>query len=106
MATTEPTHPPHPFCRAVPAAGRHASCQVTPAMHDDLALLKRAGMTLTEALRLGVELVAQAHRQAWDHGDVPDGERVEVIDVRYRMADGRPSPVPVPRPALPTVTVP
>ncbi|UWM52083.1 hypothetical protein N0X72_25395 [Streptomyces carpaticus] len=98
MATEQPTTTK---TARVPAVGRHASCQVTAAMHDDLAVLLGAGWTITEVLRTGAALLADAHRRAWVY-DMPDGARVEVIDARYRMADGQPETVPT----LPAVTVP
>lgn len=67
---------------------------------DDLAVLTSAVQpdgttrTATSAVHDAVRLLADAHRRAWDHGDVPDGTAPRAIAVQYATADGTPAPVP------------
>lgn len=68
--------------------------RVTADMADDLAVITSTGVTTADAVRHAVALVADAHRRAWDHGDVPDGQPVHILGARYAMADGRPAPTP------------
>lgn len=47
-------------------------------MSVDLAVLLRAGFTVTDALREAVHVLADVHRNGWARG-YPDGEPLEIV---------------------------
>jgi hypothetical protein len=60
---------------------------------EDLAILTDAGLDPQTAVALAVQLLADAHRAAWDYGDAPRGT---LIEIRTHAA-GAPGPDCAPR---------
>lgn len=58
-----------------PSIGKAASVKVDPQLYDDLETLLRTGMTVSDAVRTAVAIVAGTYRAAWDTGRCPDGVR-------------------------------
>ena len=58
--------------------------RVDEELADDLAILKEAGLTTTEAIRQAASLLADTYREAWDYGDVTRGVRPEILRPLYR----------------------
>jgi hypothetical protein len=47
--------------------------RVDEELSDDLAVMMRTGMTVSDAVRHAVSIVAGTYRNAWSMGVVPDG---------------------------------
>lgn len=58
-----------------PAIGKAASVKVDPRLYDDLETMLRTGMTVSDAVRTAVAIVAGTYRAAWETGRCPDGVR-------------------------------
>ena len=58
-----------------PAVGKAASVKVDPRLYDDLETMLRTGMTVSDAVRTAVAIVAGTYRAAWETGRCPDGVR-------------------------------
>lgn len=61
-------------------------------LRDHLAVLQSTGRTLTAAIRDSIELLADAHRDAWDYEECPRGTAPRIYGVRYRPYDHRQAP--------------
>lgn len=100
-----------------PAVGKAASVKVDPRLYDDLETMLRTGMTVSDAVRTAVAIVAGTYRAAWETGRCPDGVRptitryfIETYDAGQEPAPGsvqttvptpyreRPTADPTPRP--------
>lgn len=57
-----------------PKAGQMASVRVDEQFAEDLAILARAGMNTTDAVRWAAFRFARAFEEAWNRGTVPEGE--------------------------------
>ncbi|MEU1216096.1 hypothetical protein ABZ424_27585 [Streptomyces sp. NPDC005790] len=69
-------------------------------LSDDLAVMMSAGMTVSDAVRTAVSIVAGTYRNAWDMGVVPEG--VEPIILGCSVLPERTRPTrPTPRPTGP-----
>jgi len=61
----------------------------TPDFAEDLALLTNTvqpdgtTLTATAAVHHAVRLLADAHRHAWDYGDVPEGTAPTILGIHY-----------------------
>jgi hypothetical protein len=78
---------------APPAPGTRTSVRVSDEMSDDLAALLWAGFTVSDALREGVRVLAEMHRNAWAAG-VPGGVPVVVMSATAEpVSDARMTPV-------------
>lgn len=53
-------------------------------MSADLAVLLRAGFSVTDALREAVHVLADVHRNAWDMG-YTEGEPLEVVGAQVEL---------------------
>jgi hypothetical protein len=101
-----------------PLVGKTASVKVDQQLYDDLTTMLSTGMTVSDAVRTAVAIVAGTYRAAWDTGRCPGGVRPTIT--RYwidRYDEGQEPPrgsvqdiVPTPyteRPTpCPTVTPP
>lgn len=56
-----------------PKVGRAASVKVDDVLYADLATLMHTGMTLSDAIKEAVNLLAVTYRSAWSAGVYPDG---------------------------------
>lgn len=54
-----------------PAVGKNASVKVDAQMYDDLEVMLSTGMTLSDAVRSALLIVAGVYRKVWDAGAVP-----------------------------------
>lgn len=74
----------------VPPPGKGLSVRVDEETHEALMTLCRAGMTPTQAVRQAVRLLANAHTNAWDTGEITDGFEVRVMSMRVQPYDAYP----------------
>lgn len=58
-----------------PAIGKQISVKVDAQLYDDLATMLATGMTVSDAVRSALRIVAGTYRKVWDHTDVPHGTR-------------------------------
>lgn len=58
-----------------PPVGKTASVKVDAQMYDDLQTMLATGMTVSDAVRSALHIVAGTYRKVWDHTDVPEGVR-------------------------------
>jgi hypothetical protein len=58
-----------------PPVGRTASVKVDAQLYDDLQTMLATGMTVSDAVRSAVRIVAGIYRKTWDAGAVPVGSR-------------------------------
>ncbi|MCP3769512.1 hypothetical protein [Streptomyces sp. MAR25Y5] len=70
-----------------PKPGKALSVKVDARLYDDLAVMLRAGMTLSDAVRTAVGIVADGYRGAWESGRIPDGVAPEITHVMVRRYD-------------------
>lgn len=101
-----------------PTVGKTASVKVDERLYDDLTTLLATGMTVSDAVRTAVAIVAGTYRSAWDTGRCPNGVRPTItrywIDrydagqepVRGSVQDTVPTPYTEPPTPDPTVTPP
>jgi hypothetical protein len=57
-----------------PPVGKTITVKVNQELYDDLAVMLRTGMTVTDAVRRAVFHMAEAYHNAWKLGAVPDGK--------------------------------
>ncbi|MGY3202661.1 type II secretion system F family protein [Streptomyces sp. TE5632] len=76
-----------------PKPGKALSVKVDAYLYDDLAVMLRTGMTLSDAVRHAVRIVADGYRGAWESGRIPDGVAPDITHVMVRRYDAgqRPS---------------
>lgn len=72
----KPSHTP-------PPVGRQASVRVDQEMHDNLELIMRSGLNVSEALREAVATAADVYDHAWTYGGYPEGAPPVVSDVVF-----------------------
>ncbi|MFF3897911.1 hypothetical protein ACFYY3_33120 [Streptomyces sp. NPDC001812] len=70
-----------------PKPGKALSVKVDARLYDDLAVMLRAGMTLSDAVRTAVGIVADGYRGAWESGRIPDGVKPDITHVMVRRYD-------------------
>ncbi|MFD4975630.1 hypothetical protein [Streptomyces sp. NPDC058424] len=70
-----------------PKPGKALSVKVDPILYDDLAVMLRTGMTLSEAVRTAVSIVAGAYRNTWESGRIPDGVMPNITHCMVRRYD-------------------
>ena len=58
-----------------PAVGKTISVKVDAQLYDDLKAMLATGMTVSDAVRTAVAIVAGTYRQAWDTGRCPQDVR-------------------------------
>lgn len=68
---------------AVPAPGARTLVRIDEEMSADLAVLKSAGFTVTEALREGVRVLAEVRRNGWGMG-LPEGTPLESVGAQIQ----------------------
>lgn len=56
-----------------PKPGKGLSVRMDAELYDDLAVMMRAGMTASDAVKHAVSLVAGTYRNAWAEGAYPEG---------------------------------
>ncbi|MDW8804603.1 hypothetical protein PV439_19660 [Streptomyces scabiei] len=71
-----------------PAVGKGLSVKVDQELYDDLAVMLSAGMTLSEAVRHAVSIVAGTYRNAWESGRIPEGVLPQITHCMVRRYDG------------------
>ncbi|MFF0104517.1 hypothetical protein [Streptomyces hirsutus] len=79
-----------------PKPGKALSVKVDPHLYDDLTVMLRTGMTLSDAVRHAVRIVADGYRGAWESGRIPQGVAPDITHVMVRRYDAgqRPSDEP------------
>ncbi|MFJ6566445.1 hypothetical protein ACIQNU_03435 [Streptomyces sp. NPDC091292] len=81
-----------------PAVGKALSVKVDQELYDDLAAMLRAGMTLTEAVRHALSIVAGTYRNVWATNRYPEGVMPVITDCGIAPYDtydaGQPTPAP------------
>jgi hypothetical protein len=58
-----------------PPVGKTVSVKVDAQLYDDLTTMLATGMTVSDAVRSALRIVAGTYRKVWDHTDVPHGVR-------------------------------
>ncbi|MCI3271412.1 hypothetical protein [Streptomyces cylindrosporus] len=58
-----------------PPVGKPISVKVDAQLYYDLQTMLSTGMTITDAVRSAMRIVAGTYRKVWDHTDVPSGVR-------------------------------
>lgn len=58
-----------------PAVGKTVSVKVDAQLYDDLTTMLATGMTVSDAVRSAMRIVAGTYRKVWDHTHVPPGVR-------------------------------
>ncbi|WP_406171195.1 hypothetical protein [Streptomyces sp. NBC_00996] len=71
-----------------PKPGKALSVKVDPQLYDDLATMLQTGMTLSDAVRTAVSIVAGGCRNAWESGRIPEGVMPEVTHLMVKPYDG------------------
>lgn len=92
MATPKNTRRARPARPTVPAAGTRPSVRVDAAMSDDLAVLMRGGASVSDVLRIAVGHLAEAYRNAWASGIIPDGAMPGPTAVTFEATPPRRTP--------------
>ncbi|WP_405597523.1 hypothetical protein OG741_13780 [Streptomyces sp. NBC_01410] len=72
-----------------PKPGKGLSVRVDETLYDDLAVMMRAGITASDAVREAVSLIAGAWRHAWESGHYPEGVMPQVTDCGLAPYDAR-----------------
>lgn len=73
---------------APPQPGKALSVKVDEILYDDLASMLQTGMTLSDAVRTAVSIVAGAYRNCWESGRIPEGVMPQVTHCMVRRYDG------------------
>ncbi|MBA4865937.1 hypothetical protein H1V43_32250 [Streptomyces sp. PSKA54] len=78
-----------------PAVGKTITVKVNQELYDDLAVMLRTGMTVTDAVRRAVFHMAEAYHNAWTTGAIPDGKQpiVNACVISGYDDDGTPMPL-------------
>lgn len=58
-----------------PPVGKTVSVKVDAQLYDDLTTMLATGMTVSDAVRSALRIVAGTYRKVWDHTDVQHGVR-------------------------------
>lgn len=75
-----------------PKPGDRPSVRVDQELSDDLAVIMRTCPTLADAVRHAVSIVADAYRNAWAMGVVPDGVQPRIVGHDVMPYEGSPTP--------------
>lgn len=79
MADTNPTDPyRHP---KPPAPGKTISVRVDEGTSDDLAVIMRAGLSASDAVRQALLILANVYYETWKRGHYPPGEAPQITTV-------------------------
>lgn len=81
---------------APPDRPKGLSVRYDDELYDDLAVMMRAGMTASDAVKHAVSIVAGAYRNAWDSGHYPEGVMPQVTDCGLAPYDARMTPPAAP----------
>lgn len=85
-----------------PKPGARPSVRVDQQLSDDLAVMMRTGVNVSDAVRHAVSIVAGAYRHAWATGVVPDGVEPHIVDFGVQPYPERPTrPTDRPTPGAP-----
>lgn len=76
-------HATVPATNTPPPVGRNVPVRLTETFHDDLTLLMANGRTATDVIRAAVRIMADAHRSAWDYGDIPRDTDPRIMHAVY-----------------------
>jgi hypothetical protein len=90
-----------------PPVGKTLSVKVDAQLYDDLETMLRSGMTVSDAVRTAVSIVAGTYRNAWAMGVIPDGKMPHITTCVASGYDDDgtfvplgPTVGPTPRPAV------
>ncbi|MFE9127073.1 hypothetical protein ACFYOF_16910 [Streptomyces sp. NPDC007148] len=75
-----------------PPVGKNASVKVDQALYDDLTTMLATGMTVSDAVRSALRIVAGTYRKAWEHTTLPHGVRPTIA--RYFLTRYDPAQAP------------
>lgn len=93
-----------------PPVGKTVSVKVDARLYDDLQTMLATGMTVSDAVRTAVAIVAGTYRAAWDTGRCPQGVRPTIERYWITRYDAGQEPprgsvqTTVPIPHVPRVT--
>ncbi|MFF4867170.1 hypothetical protein ACFY3J_37025 [Streptomyces sp. NPDC001231] len=79
-----------------PKPGKALSVKVDAHLYDDLAVMLRTGMTLSDAVRTAVSIVAGAYRNTWESGRIPEGVMPDITHCMVRRYDAGQRPLDAP----------
>ena len=74
------------------SAPQRLSVRVDDGLATDLAVMARAGLSASDAVRIALSIVAGAYEAAWASGAVPEGVQPEITGctgLRHTPAAGR-----------------
>jgi hypothetical protein len=77
-----------------PPVGKTVSVKVDARLYDDLQTMLATGMTVSDAVRTAVAIVAGTYRAAWDTGRCPDGVRPTITRYWIDRYDAGQEPAP------------
>ncbi|WP_326780413.1 hypothetical protein OG481_09715 [Streptomyces longwoodensis] len=77
-----------------PPVGKSISVKVDAQLYDDLTTMLATGMTVSDAVRSALRIVAGTYRKVWDHTDVPYGTRPTIDRWFIRRYDAGQHPEP------------
>jgi hypothetical protein len=66
-----------------PPLGTTTTIRMTTDLRNDLAVLMANGARATDVIRDAVRATADAHRRAWDYGDVPPDTDPRITQALY-----------------------
>lgn len=78
---------------ARPVVGRPISVKVDQQLYDDLETMMATGMTVSDAVRSALLIVAGTYRKVWDHTGTPHGVRPTVSRFLVTPYDAGQEPV-------------
>ncbi|MGC5007459.1 hypothetical protein [Streptomyces sp. DT203] len=88
-----------------PKPGKGLSVKVDQQLYDDLVIMMRAGITVSDAVKEAVNIIAGTCRNAWAMGAYPEGVLPQVIacqvvpyDPGNTVTDSDGTPPAAPRP--------
>lgn len=70
-----------------PEPGKGLSVKVDQQLYDDLAIMMRAGITASGAVKEAVNIIAGTYKNAWAAGVYPDGVLPQVIACQLQPYD-------------------
>lgn len=76
-----------------PLVGKTVSVKVDAQLYDDLTTMLATGMTVSDAVRSALRIVAGTYQKVWDHTDVPYGVRPTITRYWITRYDAGQEPV-------------
>jgi hypothetical protein len=76
-----------------PPVGKTVSVKVDAQLYDDLTTMLATGMTVSDAVRSALRIVAGTYRKVWDHTDVAHGVRPTITRYFITRYDAGQEPV-------------